>query len=399
VARALTDIAIRNLRAEPKRREIPDPGARGLYVVVQPSGMKSYAVRFRYAGKSRKLTLQAGITLAAARKAAADALFEVARGRDPGIAKGQAKQAQRLAAQDTFKAVAEEYQKREGDRLRTARPRRAALERLVYPILGDRSIGEIRRSEIIRLLDKIEEGTPLGVKGGPVMADRTLAIIRKIMNWHAARSDDFRSPIVRGMARANAKERARSRTLTDDELRCLWGATEGATPFACFIRFLLLTACRRDEASRMRWSELAGTDWTLPAARNKVKVDLVRPLSTAAQDILTSVPRIVGCEYVFTVGGRGALGGLGRFKAKLDAASGVAGWRLHDLRRTSRSLMSRAGVPSDHAEKCLGHVVVGVRGIYDRHEFHAEKLRAYEALAAQIERIVSPQDNVTALRG
>ena len=76
----------------------------------------------------------------------------------------------------------------------------------------------------------------------------------------------------------------------------------------------------------------------------------------------------------------------------------MTGWTLHDLRRTARSLMSRAGIPSDHAERCLGHVIGGVRGVYDRHEFHAEKKRAYEALAAQIDRIVNPQDNVVPLR-
>ena len=76
----------------------------------------------------------------------------------------------------------------------------------------------------------------------------------------------------------------------------------------------------------------------------------------------------------------------------------MTGWTLHDLRRTARSLMSRAGIPSDHAERCLGHVIGGVRGVYDRHEFHAEKMRAYEALAAQIDRIVNPKDNVVPLQ-
>jgi hypothetical protein len=81
----------------------------------------------------------------------------------------------------------------------------------------------------------------------------------------------------------------------------------------------------------------------------------------------------------------------------LDKASGVKGWTLHDLRRTARSLMSRAGISSDHAERCLGHVIGGVRGVYDRHEFHAEKRHAFEALAALIERIVNPKANVVQL--
>jgi integrase len=77
----------------------------------------------------------------------------------------------------------------------------------------------------------------------------------------------------------------------------------------------------------------------------------------------------------------------------------VTGWTLHDLRRTARSLMSRAGVPSDHAERSLGHVMLGVRGIYDRHEYLQEKRHAFEALAGQIEHIVNPQRNVVPLRG
>jgi integrase len=76
----------------------------------------------------------------------------------------------------------------------------------------------------------------------------------------------------------------------------------------------------------------------------------------------------------------------------------VKGWRFHDLRRTARSLMSRAGVPSDHAERCLGHVMPGVRGTYDRHEYYEEKRHAFEALAGLIERIINPQPNVVVMR-
>ena len=73
-------------------------------------------------------------------------------------------------------------------------------------------------------------------------------------------------------------------------------------------------------------------------------------------------------------------------------------WTNHDLRRTARSLMSRASVSPDHAERALGHVIGGVRGTYDRHEFKAEKAQAFEALAIQIARILNPQENVVALR-
>jgi hypothetical protein len=77
----------------------------------------------------------------------------------------------------------------------------------------------------------------------------------------------------------------------------------------------------------------------------------------------------------------------------------VTGWTIHDLRRTARSLMSRAGVTADHAERAIGHAIRGIRSTYDRHEFYNEKKHAFEALAAQIERIINPSpSNVLPMR-
>jgi integrase len=401
--KALTAIGIRNLRATAKRQEIP-AGARGLYVVQQPSGRISYAVRFRINGVPKKLTLDRGLTLAEARVAAAKVHAEIERGHDPIASKRTAKQAKALADSNTFQAISEEYMRREGGKLRSADWRRAVLERLVYDTLGAQPIAAIKRSDVVRLLDKIEAGeltrNGIRLKGGPVMADRTLSIVRRILNWHALRSDDFRSPIVRGMARTKDSDRARSRILSDDELRSIWRATKGAGPFDGLVRFLLLTGARRSEAAGLTWSEIDGADWCLPRDRNKTDHDLVRPLSAAAMAVIEAQPRIEGSRYVFTFNGRTEIGAFSWLRARLEAASGVTGWTLHDLRRTARSLMSRAGVPTDHAERALGHIIGGVRGVYDRHEYHREKKQAFDALAALIERIVNPPaSNVTALRG
>jgi integrase len=105
-----------------------------------------------------------------------------------------------------------------------------------------------------------------------------------------------------------------------------------------------------------------------------------------ALTVLEAQPK--ACDFVFSRNGIGAIGGLSQLKAQLDWASGTSGWTLHDLRRTSRSLMSRAGVASDHAERCLGHVIGGVRGVYDRHAYRQEMLLAYEKLASVIGQIV-----------
>ena len=136
----------------------------------------------------------------------------------------------------------------------------------------------------------------------------------------------------------------------------------------------------------MTWAEIDGDVCTLPPARNKVKVELVRPRSKMVCKMLASLPR--GSSYVFPGTGCKPMGNPGKRKALLDENSGVTGWRIHDLRRTARSLMSRAGVPSDHAELCLGHVITGVRGTYDRHAYAAEKREAFEKLAKQVRAIV-----------
>jgi integrase len=236
------------------------------------------------------------------------------------------------------------------------------------------------------------------------MADKTLAFLSKLFSWHASRSDEFRSPIVRGMARTKPQERTRSRILSDEELRAIWRATgEYRHPFGPMLRFILLTATRRNEAVYAKRSEITDTEWTIPAARYKTKLDHLIPLSDMAMAQIRAGPLNLGVTtqsanaFIFTSNGKQAIGGLGRHKRAIDEASGVTGWWTHDLRRTARSLMSRAGVSSDHAERCLGHVIGGVRGVYDRHEYVEEKRRAFEALAAQIDRIVNPRDNVVSL--
>ena len=385
----LTDISIKNLKPSAQRREIPDQHQRGLYCIVQPSGAKVFAIRYRFEGRPRKFILQPGIELAAARKEAADALYQVQQGTDPAEAKARAKDERNATAAETLEAVAREFFRRDGAQLRTARDWQKDLERLAFPTFGKRPIASIRRKEIVRLLDNIEDNNGRG------MADTILAIIRRVMNWHAVRDDDFRSPIVRGMRRY--KEPPRERVLDDDEIRAVWCAADSTPgPFGYCIKFLLLTACRRDEATHLLWREIAGDDWFLPAERNKTKVNLKRPLSSAALAVLEKVPRIAGSDFVFSSDG-GWLGGITRRKREFDKSFGITGWTLHDLRRTSRSLMSRSGVLSEHAERCLGHKIPGVEGVYNRYPYRDEMLLAYEKLATLIGQIVDQQPNVVAM--
>ena len=197
-------------------------------------------------------------------------------------------------------------------------------------------IDAMRRSDIVRLLDGIED------ENGPVMADKALAFLSRVFSWHASRSDEFRSPLVRGMSRSKPKERARERILTDDEIRLVWHKASGT--FGSLLRFILLTASRRSEVAEMTWGEIDGAVWTLPASRNKTKVDLVRPLSRMALDQLGPHSSKTKAQFVFPTRNGKPITGFWKYKSDFDKASGLSGYTIHDLRRTARSLMSRAGV-------------------------------------------------------
>jgi len=241
------------------------------------------------------------------------------------------------------------------------------------------------------------------------MADHVLAYLRRVMTWHASRSDDFRSPIVRGMARTKPSQLQRQRVLSDIELGAVWRAAEASrSAFGSLVLFLLLTATRRNEAALMRRGEVVGDEWTIPQGRYKTGRELVIPLSPAAQTVLAAVPTVGKSGFVFTTDGKHPISGFSKFKRafdvrviaelrKHDPEAELPRWTLHDLRRTARSLMSRAGVSSDHAERCLGHVMGGVRGVYDRHAYLVEKRHAFAALAALVERIINPMENVVPL--
>jgi integrase len=400
-----------------------DSAQSGFGVMVTRSGARSYVFQYRNAQHvSRRWTWSArGLGLDKARKEAKKLAGDVAKGGDP-VAE---KRSKKSAASNTLKAVCEEYLIREGGmkrgadgrpsfeggNIRSAAQRLKVFERLIYPKLGSRDIADIKRSEIVTLLDKIQD------ERGPQAAHQTLAFISKTMNWHASRSDHFRSPIVRGMGRVKPRERAGKRVLSDEEIRDVLAALDAGgkdtpTCFPALVRTLFLTATRRVEAAQMRWSEVEANLWTVPAARMKGKLDHVVPLTPAMTAIIGERP--VGAKhrpYVFsTTGGAKPFSGYSKAKAALDEEIAklrkstnrdpMPAWTLsRDVRRTAKTLMARAGVRPDISERVLAHVIPGVEGVYDRWEYLPEKRDALEKLASLIDRIVNPPAaNVLPLR-
>jgi integrase len=284
------------------------------------------------------------------------------------------------------------------------------LDRLVKPKIGKVGIYELKRSHISRMLDEIADDH------GPRMADLVLAYVRKAFNWYEVNGhdDDFTSPVVRGMARLKPSDRERERVLADDEIRDVWAALDTITEPACFpayVKTLLLTATRRSAGADMSTTELEGEIWTIPAARYKTKLDHVIPLSARSGELIAGAAPdkpAKNAHFVFsTTNGAKSFAGFSKAKTALDKAIAeireregrppMENWTLHDLRRTARTLLARAGVRDDIAERCLGHVIKGVEKVYNRYAYLEEKRAAFEALAALVSRILNPTANVEEL--
>jgi integrase len=371
-----------------------DDQVRGFVVRRLPTGSISYGLRYSSGGRQKWLSLglHGRLTPSQARELAQQRAGEVAAGRDP-LAEGQA---ERVAAANTVNAVLDAYVERHVRKnLRSAHEVERVFDQNVRPAIGAKSICELRRRDVVELLDAMED------RGSPVMADRTLAHLRKALRWWATRDDTFVPPIVPGMARTKPAERARKRFLSDEELRDMWRALDVANMPSCYpayVRALLLTAQRRDEVARMSRDEIQGDTWIIPAERYKTGMENVVPLSDTVLHYLGK-PRKAGFVFSST-GGELPFSGFSKAKRALDKAIAelrkrekrkpMPHWTLHDLRRTARSLMSRAGVAADVAERVLGHKIAGVRGVYDRHEYLAEKRDALERLAALVERFINP---------
>jgi integrase len=248
---------------------------------------------------------------------------------------------------------------------------------------------------VAKLLDAIEDSA------GPVAADFTLAVIRNIANWYAARNDGYATPVARGMKRTSGKDRARFRILSDDEIRAVWMATAPGEVFGDLIKLLLLTGQRRDKVAGMKWADISiDGEWLVPNDVRQKGTGGALALPAMARKLIQARPRLGDNPYVFAGRGDSHFSGYSKSKRALDAKTPLPHWQLHDLRRTARSLMSRAGVRPDVAERVLGHAIKGVEGVYDRHSYREEKAHALKALAGLIENILTPQEpKVTRLHG
>jgi integrase len=387
----LTDKMVSEL---PRRSAVyffPDPELPKHGVRVRPDGPGSYTIITRDPYRKQrwvKIGSTAEMKIAEARDVARSVIKRVEQGLDPFPAPP--------VKPDTVAAVVDMYFKRyvEARGLRTAKEKRRIIETHVLSVWRDRPFAAIGRGDIARLCDAVEDGH------GVWVADTVLVELSAIARWYATRHDTYQPPFVAGMKRVSGEDRKRSRVLGDDEIRRVWAAACDAGTYGALVKLLLLTAQRREKVTTMKWSELApdGT-WTIATAKREKNNPGVLVLPKAALAVINSLPRFAGNPHVFAASrGVGPISHFAAAKADFDKACGVSDWTLHDLRRTARSLMSRANVRPDIAERVLGHARKGVEGVYDHHPFTEEKANALRRLAALIDGIVNPPtDNVVLL--
>jgi integrase len=368
----LTIKEVESKRPTVERREIPDDYMRGLYLIVQPTGTKSWAVRYRHAGKSAKHTIgpYPVFGLKQARDAAAEVLRAVAEGRNP-------KRRQAGSVGDAVEQFLERHGKHYRPKVFSEASRR--LELYVVDSWGNRTLDSVTRADVRAMLDKIE---------APVAANRAHSIVRKFFNWCVENDLLANSPVAN--VRKPNPETSRDRVLTDEELKAVWlAANKIKYPFGPVLQLLILTGQRRGEVAGMMWSELDVQLWTLPRERTKNDRRHEVPLSRQAAAIIKQAHRI-GDRYVFTLDGTRPYNG---FKAKnqLDQLADIDAWTVHDLRRTAASGMAKLGVSLVVIEKVLNHVsgsLAGIVGVYQRHEFAEEKRAALQKWADHVELLV-----------
>ncbi len=400
----LTEDGVRKLKPPPEGKQIDyfDAGMPGLVLRVNYGGRKTWRALYYVKGRHKQTgrprteprTHPLGVYPILKLKEAREAARRFLADPQKGLAEAEA---------GTFREVAEDFIKRhvEAHKLRSQGEIKRCLNKYILPQWEQRAFRELKRGDVTALLDKIEDDH------GARQADLCLAIIRKLMHWYQARNDDYASPVVRGMNRYRPADRKGKRILNDAEIRALWAATEDMGSFGALTRMLLLTAQRRDKVATMQWDHVVDGEWRIPSEpREKGNAGNLR-LPQTALDIIAKQPRIADNPYVFAAAsGKGHFNSHSQRKEELDkklaeALPDMPSWVLHDLRRTARSLLSRAGVRPDISERVLGHAIPGVEGVYDRHSYDHEKADALNRLATLIDTIVHPPEggNVIALRG
>jgi integrase len=386
----LTAKQVEHIKATSNRVEIPAGPPNGLYLVVQPTGAKSWALRYRLRGRPTKLTLKKypEMTLAQARAEAVAALDNLANGIDP--AEVHAEEVRREEP-NGFRETAEEWLEREvKPKTRTWREVERIVKREIIPAFSGKLITQVEKPDAHRLLDKIKG------RGAGIIANHTLSILKRYFNWAIERGYVQASP-VSGI-KPPVKTKSRERVLTPAELVEAWAAAKKVEyPYGPFLKVILLTAQRRGEVAEMRWQDvdLERKLWKLSADQTKAGRVHDVPLSPAVVGILSHLPRFRGPFVFTTTSGEKPINSFSDCRNALDAAiladkpkgTEAPDYVIHDFRRTATSWLAEHGLPPHVLSALLNHspgAAQGVLSIYNRFRYLDERREALERWAKHL---------------
>jgi integrase len=363
-----------SLKPGPKRRDYFDRDCPGLCLRVTPSGVKTWSLLYRHAGRLRRLTIgnYPAIGLQKARKEGHSKRGSVQLGKDPAAEK------QALRAADTFGDLAKQYLQAKKHK-RSIREDRRIVEIYLNPRFEHVKCALVSRADIGSMLQFI-------AADAPIMANRVLACIRGIFNWAIGAGIIESTPCVQ--LKAPAPEKKRTRSLSDEEIKRVWAALEaGPSSIADVYKLRLTTAQRGNEVMGMAWGEidLDARWWTIPAERSKNKKphrvwlsDSVLRILERRQAANEKRSKRSGGPSVWVFPGKRKGKHLMEPKrafADIAKASGVENWTGHDLRRTAATAMTRdLKVSRFIVGRVLNHSEGNdVTGHYDVYEYDDEK--------------------------
>ena len=391
---------IGKIQPKANRFEVPDKVLPGLYLIVQPSGFKSWAVRTRIDRRPVKLTLRdvPATDLVAARAAAREALEAAQAAPVPTVASPplalpapeaaallpvQVVPAQPLALPapgvNLVRDVWADYLRLhlEPNAPASVKKYKSSMGH-VLPRWNDRPVGEIRRRDVIEVTDA-------ALARGPEARNTTIVALSSFFQWCLSRDLVETSPVTV----KKTKQEDRERVLTDAEIKTFWnGCAELGPIFGPLFQLLLLTGCRRDEVAAMERAEINGDVWSIPGSRTKNGQPLDVHLTPQALATLALMPHVEGCAFVFTTNGRTYSTGFSKAKTALDKLAPIVDYTLHDLRRTFATGLAKLGVIGPTIERCLNHTVPGVAGIYNRYEYAPEMAAAWKLWSDHVANIV-----------
>src|ERR1043166_5886778 len=315
----LTPKAIEHLDpAEGKRYEVRDTLVIGLLLRVSRTGNKVWYVTTRVQGKVKRIKIGTYpiLSLADARESARTVLRDIQLGRFQGDDAA-------ISTPSLGEVIPQFIELHAKVRNRDWRETERIFVK--FEPLNETPIDQIKHADVVRILDGMV------AKGTPFRANRALAAIKKLCSWCVDRGILEIHPLT--SLKPPAKERSRDRVLSRNELIACWQAADvEGCPFGKAIKLLILTGQRRGEIAGMRWSEIdfERALWILPAERTKNATQHMVPLTDLAVEVLNSVPRFLGSDFVFTTTGCTPISGFSRLKRRLDHESGASDWRFHD---------------------------------------------------------------------